>query len=410
MARIIIVFLLLSTVTLSAQSWCGAKSYDDPQQKRFYQEFLSQAKQLESYQHVRNREVEYIPVVIHVVAREGFNPVSQAQALQQLDVLNNDFAAQGDNIGKLLDEFTPLVVPADIHFCLATVDPAGQPTTGITFTATTKEFIGTEYSGQFEGRRVIQYDELGGKTGWDNLRYINIWVGECQNILGSATMPGAANFEEEVGIIIDIQHFGAFGDAGFYNEYDRGHTLTHEMGHFLGLKHIWGEGNSIDCSDSDDIDDTPNQGGPYYGCPEGEQISCELNDMYQNFMDLTNDRCLAAFTRDQVARMNSTLELVYPDLPSSTSCNAPIAFFDEWFDELVWSTDAMNHKIIVYHPVGTLGKKNIRVFSTEGKLFFEKEWNDDQSVLINLNNAANGIYIVNVTMGEECRSKKVVMY
>jgi hypothetical protein len=74
-------------------------------------------------------------------------------------------------------------------------------------------------------------------------------------------MPGTANFEEEIGIIIDIHHFGAFGDAGYYNEFDRGHTLTHEMGHFLGLKHIWGNGNSVDCNDSDDIDDTPNQAG-----------------------------------------------------------------------------------------------------------------------------------------------------
>jgi hypothetical protein len=410
MYKILTLLILLDTCLMHAQeSWCGSKVYSDPSQKIFYQNFLQAAQTIEENNPIRTRAKRYIPVVIHVVARDGFNPVTQAQALQQLDVLNNDFAAMGDNIGKLLDEFKPLVAPADIHFCLATVDPSGQPTTGITFRATTEEYIGTEIDGS-TGRRKIQYDVFGGTDAWDATRYINIWVGECLNILGSATMPGTANFEEEIGIIIDIHHFGAFGDAGYYNEFDRGHTLTHEMGHFLGLKHIWGNGNSVDCSDSDDIDDTPNQAGPYYGCPQGEQISCELNDMYQNFMDLTNDRCLAAFTHDQVARMNNTLDLVYPDLISSTSCNPAVASFDEWFDELAWSTDAMNHKIIVYHPVGSHSNKDIRVFSTDGKLVFEKEWNDDRSMLINLNGVAAGVYIVNITMGDECRSRKIVMY
>lgn len=409
MYKILALLILLDTCFMHAQeSWCGAKSYSDLSQNIFYQNFLQDARSIEESNLIRSRAIRYIPVVIHVVARDGFNPVSEAQALQQLDVLNNDFAANGDNIGKLLDEFRPLVTSADIHFCLATVDPMGQPTTGITFTSTTTQYIGTEIG--VEGRRVIQYDQLGGKSAWDASRYINIWVGECLNILGSATMPGAANFEEEIGIIIDIHHFGAFGDAGYYNEFDRGHTLTHEMGHFLGLKHIWGDGNSVDCTDSDDIDDTPNQAGPYYGCPQGEQISCELNDMYQNFMDLTNDRCLAAFTHDQVARMNSTLDLIYPDLVSSSSCNAPIALFVPWFRELVWCTDAVNHKIIVYHPVGSDGDKTIRVFSADGKMFFDQEWNDDRSVLINLNNVAAGVYFVTITMGEDSRSRKIVMY
>jgi hypothetical protein len=409
MYRILTLLLMLSTCTLHAQqSWCDIQAYINPSQKTFYQNFLQTARTIEVKNMLQERNIRYIPVVIHVVARDGFNPVSQGQALQQLDVLNNDFAAKGDNIGKLLDEFESLVAPADIHFCLATVDPSGQPTSGITFTSTAVQFIGTEVG--FEGRRVIQYDQLGGKSGWDASRYINIWVGECLNILGSATMPGSANFEEEIGIIIDINHFGAFGDAGHYNEYDRGHTLTHEMGHFLGLKHIWGDGNIADCLDSDDIDDTPNQAGPYYGCPEGEQLSCELNDMYQNFMDLTDDRCLAAFTFGQVARMNSTLDLIYPDLVSSTSCNSTVANFDEWFDELVWSTDAVNHKIIVYHSEGASGSKDIRVFGTDGKMWFEREWNDDRSMLINLSNVATGVYVVNITMGDECRSRKVVMY
>ncbi|HEX5112006.1 MAG TPA: zinc-dependent metalloprotease [Saprospiraceae bacterium] len=407
MYRILTSLLLLYTCTLHGQqSWCG---YPDPGQSITYQKFLQAAKFLEAKNPLHPRDMLHIPVVIHVVAREGFNPVSQAQALQQIDVLNNDFAAKGDNIGRLLDEFKPIIAAADIHFCIATTDPAGQPTTGITFTSTTEEFIGTEIDGQ-TGRRKIQYDVLGGKDGWDASRYINIWVGECLDILGFTTLPGQANFEEEIGIIIDIHHFGSIGDAGYYNVYGRGHTLTHEMGHFFGLKHIWGEGTGEDCNDSDDIDDTPNAAGPYYGCPEGEQSSCGTNNMYQNFMDFTDDRCLAAFTHDQVARMHSALELYYPDLANFSACTITLVDFDDWFDHLTWSTDQGNNKIVIYNPEGSPGTKNVRVFSADGKLYYEGTWNDETSFLINLQNAAAGVYIVNFTMGDEYRNRKIVLY
>jgi|GEM_PF-979383 len=403
-------FILISCSVTAQQVKCGAKQYDTPQKNLVYQDFLSKAKERELNHPIHSRTTKYFQVVIHVVARDGFQPVSRAQALQQLDVLNNDFAARGDNFEKLPDEFKSLAENADMHFCLATTDPSGQPTTGITFTSTTQENIGTEFNNEFGSRRAIQYDQFGGKTGWDATRYINVWVGECLDILGSATMPGEANFPEEIGIIIDIRHFGTIGDAGFYNQYGRGHTLTHEMGHFFGLKHIWGQGFSESCDDSDDIDDTPNAAGPHYGCPEGEQTSCGTINMYQDFMDLTDDRCLAAFTHDQVARMNSAIDLFYPDLDGEATCQTNVIDFDQWFDQLSWSTDAGSDKIIVYSPEVLTGKKEIRVFSMDGKMVFKREWNDELTALINLQSVASGVYLVNITMGDGCKSRKVVVY
>lgn len=115
-----------------------------------------------------------------------------------------------------------------------------------------------------------------------------------------------ANYPEEIGLIIDPKYFGSIGAAGNSSFYSGGHTLTHEMGHFFGLKHIWGQGTGEDCNDSDEIEDTPNAAGPYYDCPQGVQESCGTSDMYQNFMDFTDDRCLAAFTHDQVMMMQTT--------------------------------------------------------------------------------------------------------
>ena len=409
MLRILPYLFLLITCSANAQEVkCGAKQYADPDKQLVYQNFLERAKEIESKYPIHSRTTRYFQVVIHVVAREGYQPVSKAQALQQLDVLNNDFAARGDNFEKLPDEFKSLADNADMHFCLATTDPAGQPTSGITFTSTTEEFIGTNFGEG--GRRIIQWNELGGKSGWDPTRYINIWVGECLDILGSANMPGEANYPEEIGIIIDIRHFGTIGDAGYYNQYGRGHTLTHEMGHFFGLKHIWGQGFSDSCDDSDDIDDTPNAGGPHYGCPDGEQFSCGTSNMYQNFMDLTDDRCLAAFTHDQVVRMKSAIDMFYPDLDGESSCQTSVTDFNQWFDKLTWSTDAASDKIIVYSSEVLTGKKEIRVFSMDGKLVFKREWNEELSTLINLQSVASGVYLVNITIGDGCKSRKVVVY
>ena len=126
-------------------------------------------------------------------------------------------------------------------------------------------------------------------------------------------------------------------------------------------------------------------------------------------MDLTDDSCLAAFTHDQVARMNSAIDMYYPDL-AGASCQTYQAGFDQWFDQLNWSTDPASFKIIVYHPDGWMGKKEIRVFSMDGKLVFQNEWNEELTSLINLQNVASGIYLVNITMGDECRSRKIVVY
>src|SRR5512144_2386899 len=98
MLRILPYLFLLITCSANAQEVkCGAKQYADPDKQRVYQSFLERAKEIESTYPIHSRTTRYFQVVIHVVAREGYQPVSKAQALQQLDVLNNDFAARGDN-------------------------------------------------------------------------------------------------------------------------------------------------------------------------------------------------------------------------------------------------------------------------------------------------------------------------
>jgi len=341
-----------------------------------------------------------------VVARESYQHISEVQVIQQLDVLNNDFAGKGENINKLLEEFEPLVADTEIRFCLASIDPAGNPTNGITYTTTKVKDIALQ--GDF-GRSSIHYDQLEGKTGWDPSRYINIWIGEYGSFLGSASFPGMAIYPEEIGIVIDIRAFGSLGDAATNGYYGGGHTLTHEMGHFFGLFHIWG-GDSNDCNDSDEIDDTPNAEDHYFDCPSGIQMSCGTSNMYQNFMDLTDDRCLAAFTHGQSARMNATINVFYPGLGIDEPCHSVIQPFDRWYDELIWTYDRTSRQYVLYHPDGYSGNIQLDVFSVDGRLFLHDTWEDNQSYLLDLNSNASGIYFVRISDGQHDKIRKVVNY
>lgn len=409
--RSILLYILFGLPWLaSAQPvWCdfdrrGILDQRNPSYTNFQQKIDST---LENHS-LHTRSIRYIPVVIHVVATAEEQPVSHAQALQQLDVVNQDFAGRGENIARLLSEFVPLVKDAEIRFCLASVDPDGSPTTGITFTLTSVPNIALE-TGQ-EGRIAIHYDQLGGKTGWDPKRYLNIWVGEYGDLLGSASFPGMAPFPEEEGVVVDIHHFGSIGDAGASGFYGRGHTLTHEIGHYLGLKHIWGQGLEYTCDDGDDIDDTPNASGPYYNCPSGVQWSCEASNMYQNFMDFTDDRCLAAFTSDQVQHMQAALEIYYPQLASSGSCFTYADSFDTWYSALTWAYDAGSHKCVIYHDEAWTGDRRVEVFSADGRLVSEGQWHEELSYTIDLNRVGVGVFFVRISQDDLHEVRKIAVY
>lgn len=408
--RTILLYMLISLpMWVSGQAIrCDVdRRFDLSGDQKAYQQFLTRIHRAQSQQAIHSRSVIFLPVVIHVVAREPFMPITEAQVLNQLDVLNADFAGLGENIPSLGDEFTSLVTDAQIRFCLATVDPQGQPTSGITFTSTEIKDIALQT--EQGGRIAIHYDQLG-KSGWDPARYINIWVGEYGDILGSASFPGMAPFPEEIGLVLDIRHFGSIGDAGGAGFYNRGHTLTHEMGHFFGLKHIWGQGFDTTCEDSDDIDDTPNAEGPYFDCPSGVQMSCGTSNMYQNFMDFTDDRCLAAFTAGQVAVMQAAQSVYYPGLPLEGGCIMHAATYDQWYDNLVWSYDSQSQACVIYNVDGWPYVKKISVYSADGKLVHEGYWEGEWSYLLDLSNSAPGVYFVKLDSGGKDYVRKIAVY
>lgn len=341
------------------------------------------------------RSTVYLPVVFHFVLPLHREVPTRAQILHQLDIINSDFSGYGENIYKLQTEFKNIVGNSMMQFCLASSDPDGDPTSGYTITQTSVSDIAL-VRGE-EGRYILHYDELGGKTGWDPASYINVWVAEYGQFLGSASFPGMAPFPQEQGIIINIENFGATIESAPSVFLNRGHTLTHEMGHYFGLMHIWGQGLQSDCSDDDGIEDTPRSAGPFYGCPSGVQESCGTHNMYQNFMDLTDDRCLAAFTVQQVNLMNTIRETVYPNL-GIEACGKKTDV-ETWWQESKWNLDVHSDALILSGEFIPDEKLDVRVFSMEGRLMHRGVWDGQFVYHINMSRVASGVYVVFLNSG-----------
>lgn len=237
-----------------------------------------------------------IPVIVHVLYNNGQQNISDEQVRSQLDALNKDFRKLNADTQLIPVAFRNIAGDCRIEFQLATSDAAGRATNGIIRRYTRIKAFGID-----EGIRSTAY---GGSDAWDGKQYLNIWVANLtQGIYGYASAPGAASFND--GIVISFKAFGTTGTA--LAPYNKGRTLTHETGHWLGLRHIWGD---RDCG-NDYIDDTPPQQSSTRGCPTGTRSTCNNGtngDMYMNFMDLTDDACLGMFTAGQCSAMRSQFE------------------------------------------------------------------------------------------------------
>lgn len=248
--------------------------------------------------------VVQIPVVVHVVWNMMQDNIADAQVQSQIDVLNRDFRAQNADLNQAPGIFKALSIDSEIEFFLATTDPDGNATSGITRTQSATRTFRTFAND-------VKSSAAGGADPWPTDRYLNIWV--CpqivdqrgESILGYAQFPGGPAATD--GVVVAHPFFGTSGTATA--PFHLGRTTTHEVGHWLNLFHIWGD-DGTGCSGTDFVGDTPNQGGPNFGVPLFPSITCgngPNGDMFVNYMDYVDDEAMVMFTIEQVARMHATL-------------------------------------------------------------------------------------------------------
>jgi hypothetical protein len=249
-----------------------------------------------------SRSVITIPVVFHVVYNTTAQNISDAQIMSQLKVLNDDFRKLNADVNKTPTPFKPLATDVEVNFVLAKQDPSGIATTGIVRKQTTKTSFGNS--------DAIMFSAQGGSDIWDSKNYLNIYCCNYTKGLGYAYYPGTpANID---GAVINFKAFGTIGTA--QAPYHLGRTVTHEVGHWLNLEHVFGADpkNGDVCSGTDDVADTPNQGVANYGVPTFPKISCgntPHGDMFMNYMDYSDDISLYMFTKGQKARMQALFAL-----------------------------------------------------------------------------------------------------
>ena len=238
-----------------------------------------------------------IPIVVHVVYRTSAENISDQQVLSEIDALNRDYAATNSDRSNVPAVWSGLVSDCMIRFALAKTDPNGNPTSGVTRTKTTVTSFPQDDS--------VKSSAAGGADAWPSDKYLNLWV--CAlggGLLGYAQFPGGPATTD--GVVILNTAFGSVGTAAV--PFNLGRTATHEIGHWLNLRHIWGD--TEDCTGTDFVDDTPNAQHPNYGKPTFPHVSCNNGpngDMFMNYMDYVDDAAMVMFTNGQIARMQATL-------------------------------------------------------------------------------------------------------
>ncbi len=422
---------------------CGS-----PKVNPTYEEaFQNMLQKHEQFANGKKASVVYnIPVIFHILhsgvavnsssATSGRN-LNAAQINSQIAILNADYRKLNSDFSTHVTQsaFVNAAADVEINFCAAKVGPTGTVLTepGIDrINVTTKGWSALPYSMSY-----IQSTVKPGSS-WDPTKYYNVWVlefgGADAGTLGYAQFPtipsgtnpitdmvgagGAANTD---GVVLDYHYVGNTGTAlaTASAPYNKGRTLTHETGHWLGLWHIWGD-DGTSCAGTDYVADTPNQSDENYTCPTTNGSvrtdACSSSSpgvMYQNYMDYSDDRCMVMFTAGQKARMQAVMANCARRLSLNTSTVCSTVGVEENMSNVNMEVYPNPTNGEVYVDITTLDVQDftISVVNTLGQTV--KEVKQVQSnggkIKIDLSDKNTGVYFVTVKSKSGSKVKRIVL-
>jgi hypothetical protein len=317
-----IVILLFLALPGWAQRTCGTVEYNNSLNNAYpagknrdtFEEWIEQKKvELKDRSALQSLTEEQgtvyqIPVVVHIIHNgetegSGAN-ISFEQIISQIDVLNEDFRRLNADSVNTPSEFVPVAADIGFEFVLAKRDPLGLETNGVTRTQ------GSQVSWGMSDNSTLKAQSY-----WSADDYFNIWVAPLSGgLLGWAEFPvtNLLNGLEDAtgdaltdGVVVNYRAFGSIDkdpSANLLTDFNLGRTASHEVGHFFGLRHIWGDGN---CGVDDYVTDTPTAEDSYFNCPSvgTSTTSCGSQDMFMNYMDYVDDFCMNLFSEGQKERM-----------------------------------------------------------------------------------------------------------
>jgi PKD repeat protein len=240
--------------------------------------------------------VKTIPVVFHIIHEGGPENISISQLENQIEIMNQDFRRLNADTSSTPAVFQPIAADSEIEFKLATKDPNGNCTDGVV------RVFSSLTNNARNNVKALSY--------WPSNKYFNIWVvktiensnGGGGFVIGFAQFPGGNPLTD--GVVLRHDFTGKIGTAGGNNA---GRAAIHEIGHWLNLRHIWGDAT---CGNDFVIDTPPQQGPNQSNCPTWPKISCNNGpngEMFTNYMDYTRGNCQNIFSNGQGARMNAAL-------------------------------------------------------------------------------------------------------
>ncbi|MCB9046227.1 MAG: T9SS type A sorting domain-containing protein [Chitinophagales bacterium] len=379
-----------------------------------------------------------IPVVFHVVLNKAqFGQILDTPGLldrinSQLLAMNEDYTMTNNDVAAVPAGFKSLVGNANIHFQLARRDAQGKAKLGVVYSMQNTSFTGYNVYDHTVKRSV-----LGGSDPWDYTKYLNVWITSINpptsggQVLGYAfnSVYAQTTYGDPAlaGIVV---HYLAFGrktllSQNFYSpSTEKGRTLTHELGHFFNIWHIWGKSTPAgvkNCNDDDGITDTPLQEESNSSCPIGIKANCTQasdpnGEMYMNYMDYSSDVCTKMFSIGQVQRMRFELDdpngqvhslSQHPELASWPTDVSPMEYNNKVEVGPNPSTGKFN--VFFYDKYNKLN--NIAIVNNVGQQVKEIPVTDQQQLNygIDITGVPEGIYIVQLHFDEGTIFRKVVV-